>query len=135
MSSFTSEPKFTLMPDGEFFRVDEAFEYRLGSLESNQFIYIEAGFLTDFASIPKFIRPLLPSWAKNNKPAVLHDKMYREQKIMGEPISRKTAEDIWLEAMLVDFRSHKTGGFIAYLEYTVLRFIGWKAWNDYKKLL
>ncbi len=119
------------MPDGEFWKVLRSFTYRIGSRYSNQYIKVRAGELTDFASIPKWLRPFLPSWAKYNKSSVLHDQMYREQKIMGEPISRKMADDTWLGAMLIEFRIHKLGGFIAYLEYTVIRIVGWKAWNNY----
>ena len=122
------------MPDGEFFKVLREFTYRIGSRYSNQIIHVKAGELTDFASIPKPLRPLLPSWAKTNKSSVLHDQMYRYQKVMGEPITRKFADDVWLEAMLIDFRKHKTGVFVAWLEYTVIRLVGWVAWNNYKRL-
>ena len=135
MSSFTSTLKVEVMDDGEFWRVLEEFDYRIGSDISNQIIHIREGELTDFASIPKWLRPFLPSWAKYNKSAPLHDQMYRYQQVMGEPISRKFADDTWLEAMLINFRNHKSGEFVAWLEYTVIRLVGWKAWNNYSRII
>lgn len=48
---------------------------------------------------------------------------------MGEPITRKKADDVFLEAMLIDFRHHKSGKFIAYLEYWGVRRFAWLAWH------
>lgn len=135
MSSFTSELKVSPMPDGKFFKVLRDFTYRIGSRYSRYLIRVRRGELTDFASVPKFIRPLLPEWAKINKSSVLHDIMYRHQRIMGEPITRKFADDTWCDAMLIEFACHKLGKFVAYLEYITLRLVGWKAWNDYGKSL
>lgn len=123
MSSFTT--KLVVEPlDGKFWRLVEPFYYRIGSDTSNQVIYVDAGFITDFASIPKFLW-FLPYWAKYSKAAILHDWLYHAKQIMDEPCSRKRADDIFLEAMLIEFRLHKMlGGIIAYSEYVAVRIFG-----------
>jgi hypothetical protein len=132
MSSFTSELMVSPMMDGKFWKLLRPFSYRIGSRYSNQIIKVPIGTLTDFASIPPIFW-FLPSWAKFSKASVLHDLLYREQKIMGEAISRKEADDIFLEAMLIDFSCHKVGGFVAYLEYTAVRVFALKAWRNYEQ--
>ena len=128
MSSFTSDLSVTLI-DGKRWCLDRPFTYRIGSKFSRRFISVAKGFTTDFASIPKFILWLLPWWAKFNKSAVLHDWLYKVRYIMGKPITRKQADDTWLEAMLIDFRSHKSGKLVAYLEYWAVRLFAWLAWK------
>jgi hypothetical protein len=119
--------------DGKFWIVTRPFTYRIGSKFSNQIIRVKRGTLTDFASIPKLIRLFMPEWAKFNKAPVLHDVLYREQMIMSESISRKRADDVFLEAMLISFSPHKIGGFIAYLEYIGVRLFARRAWENYKR--
>ena len=84
-------------------------------------------FVTDFASIPRFFW-FLPDWGTYNKAPVIHDVLYSSKKIMDKPITRKQADDIFLEAMLIDFRNHKQGKLVAYLEYLAVRIFGWLAW-------
>ena len=105
------------------------FAYHIGSKRSNRYISVPKDFLMDFASIPKFIFWLLPWWAKFNKNSPLHDYFYRVKQIMGKPITRKEADDIWLEAMFVDFRNHRSGKVVAYMEYYGVRVFGWLAWR------
>jgi len=57
-------------------------------------ITIPAGFLTDFASIPRFFWRLLPPTGPYGEPAVLHDYLYRMHRV-----SRLEADDLFLEAM------------------------------------
>lgn len=81
---------------------------------------IPAGFITDFASIPRIFTPLLPRTGRHNRAAVLHDYLYRIAMgiipscthpdghggclIMGgcglpQWLSRKDADRIFLRAM------------------------------------
>lgn len=130
MSSFTTPLVVTPLPDGKYWRLLEEFDYHVGSKDSDVFVHVPKGFVTDFASIPRFLW-FLPPWAKYNKAPVLHDCLYRTKKLMGQTISRKRADSIFLEAMLVDFRCHKAiGVFIAYLEYFGVRCFAWLAWKD-----
>jgi hypothetical protein len=43
-------------------------------------MYIKPGFVTDFASVPRFVRWLLDSGGRNAAPGVLHDVAWRESK-------------------------------------------------------
>ena len=128
MSSFTSELLVTPMPDGKYWRLEKEFEYRIGSLDSNQFVIVPKGFITDFASIPKFLW-FLPCWAKFNKAPILHDYLYRTRRIMGDKITRKRADDIFLEAMLVEWRYRRSRHSVAWIEYLAVRILGWQTWR------
>ena len=86
-------------------------------------------FVTDWASIPKFIFWLLLYWAKFNKASVLHDWLYETRQIMGDWITRKEADNVWLEAMLIDFRQHRFGKLVALLEYKAVRLFAFLAWK------
>jgi len=129
MSSFTSPLIVSPMPDGKRWKLIRSFTYRIGKKYSRRYVRVHTGFVTDFASIPKLLLPLLPSWAKVNKPSPIHDFLYRHKQIMGEPITRKRADDVFYEAMLIDFRYHKSGKFIASLEYWAVRLFAWMAWH------
>ncbi|KKM64196.1 hypothetical protein LCGC14_1503790 [marine sediment metagenome] len=128
MSSFTTPLVVSPLPDGRRWRLVFQFGYDVGREGSGDRITVPVGFVTDFASIPKFLYWLLPWWAKFNKASVLHDCLYRIKKIGGRPITRKRADNVWLEAMLIDFRNHKSGELIARIEYRVVRLLGFPAW-------
>jgi len=118
------------MPDGKNWELTRAFTYRIGSQYSNQYIRVPQGFVTDFASIPKLLTLLLPDWAKFNKSPVLHDYLYRTKKIMGESITRKQADDIFLEAMMVAWNDLPERFFVANLEYWAVRVFAFLAWRN-----
>ncbi len=129
MSSFTSELCVTILDDGRNWKLLRPFTYRIGKKYSRRFIKVARNFTTDFASIPKFLFWLLPLWAKFNKSSVLHDWLYKVKAIMGKPITRKEADGTWLEAMFINFRHHKSGKFVAYLEYWAVRVFGSLSWH------
>ena len=122
MSSFTTDIAVWLK-DGRRWCLVFPFTYHQGSKRSNRVIKVPAGFDTDFASIPKFLW-FLPYWAKFSKASVLHDYLYRTQ-----DRSRKEADLIFLEAMLVAWRKHKLGNILAQIEYQAVRIFGWAAWK------
>ncbi len=133
MSSFTSP--LVVMPqlDGRKWRLFRRFTYHIGTKYSNQKITVPAGFVTDFASIPKFLFWLLPWWAKFNKAPVLHDFIYQRHALVSNngvwPITRKEADVVFLEAMLVEWRKRRSRYFLARLEYLTVRIFGWWAWH------
>lgn len=129
MSSFTSPLIVSVLPDGKNWRLERPFTFHIGSRYSRSYIRVPRYFLTDWASIPKLIFWLMPWWAKFNKASVLHDWLYRVKAIMNKPITRKEADDTWLEAMFVDFRSHRSGRPVAFIEYWAVRLFGWLAWH------
>ena len=131
MSSFTSLLVVSVMPDGKYWRLERPFTYHVGSRYSHTYIRVPRYSLTDFASVPRLFF-FLPDWATYHKSAVLHDWLYRAKEIMGKPINRKKADQIFLEAMLVDWRHHRSRHAVAYLEYLAVRLFGWPAWH-YRK--
>lgn len=134
MSSFTSELIVEPLEDGKTWILKRPFTYHVGSKYSKDYVKVPRGFKTDFASVPKIFTLMLPSWAKFQKSAVLHDYLYRWQGYYRDVhktvyVNRKEADDIFLEAMLIEFRNHKSGKFIAYLEYWAVRLFAQLAWK------
>lgn len=128
MSSFTTPLIVSPMSNGHDWKLLSPFTYHIGTKFSREYIKIPRGFITDFASIPRFFW-FLPDWATYNKGPIPHDFLYKYKKLNGKPITRKRADDIFLEAMLVDFRNHKCGKIVAYIEYYAVRLFAWFAWR------
>ncbi len=111
-SSFITLLKVTPMPDGRHWELLEEFIYDLGYKGSDFNIRVPKGFITDFASVPKFLWWLISNWGKHGKAAVLHDWLYKihmtqfrptRPGYLGEPraITREWADAVLLEAMEV----------------------------------
>lgn len=109
-SRFTGELRLaSLDADCIEWRLEADFSYEVGSLSSGKIIIVKQGFITDGASIPRFIQWALPAWAKWSRAAIIHDKLCRDLNETGSfaipnwGISkrRKDADDIFLEAMRV----------------------------------
>lgn len=85
---------------------------------------VPAGFITDFASIPRVFWRILPPTGKYNKAAVVHDYLYSTQMV-----TQKLADLIFYEAMgVLDVPKWKRATM-----YRALRMFGWVAWNNHKK--
>ena len=122
MSSFTKPLIVSPLSDGRRWKLDKRFYYHVGDKYSKEIIKVPEDFITDFASVPRLTNPLLTflailfitldwtwlgigllvlisiaSWfspyGRHEKPAVIHDWLYHEKKIMGERITRKKADD------------------------------------------
>jgi len=83
-------------------RVERAFDYHVGSEDSEEIIHIPDGLVTDGASIPRFL------WVIVGHPmdefaqaAVVHDYLYSLRGIYAEDriYSRKRCDEIFYEAM------------------------------------
>ena len=144
MTSYTT-PLVVDLIDGRRWKLAFAFTFHVGSKYAEDYIPVPAGFDHDFASIPRFLFVILPWWAKFNKASVLHDYLYRDGGIRYHPqndhdaavnlcrfvkyMTRKEADDIFYEAMLVSFRDHRFGRLVALLEYKGVRLFSWLAWR------
>ena len=137
-SSFVTD--LSVSPQGgRIWKVTTPFTYERWCRGSRDRITVPMGFLTDFASIPlwRFLFWWLPMWAKYNKAAVLHDWLYQTHswrylnlnKGGFEAITRKEADYIFYEAMLVAFRHHRSRRVVARLEYWAVRCFGWMAYR------
>ena len=122
MSSFTKKLIVSLEPNGRKWKLEEEFSYYTILNGEKKTFTVPKGFETDFASIPKiFISLPFIKWKdKFNKAAVVHDWLYNIKEV-----DRKTADKIFLEAMLV----LGIPRWKAYLFYIVVRLFGWSHWK------
>lgn len=100
--SFKTPLIVELMPSGKRFRLHCGFTY-LWKPEYLE-IRVKAGFVTDFASIPRLARLIIPKLGRHNKAAVIHDAIY--QGALAKPynvqyggFTRRVADKIFLNAM------------------------------------
>lgn len=84
-------------------------------------VTVPAGFITDFASVPRLPFFYLAEAGKGNKAAVIHDWLYSSQ-----AVDRKTADQILREALLASGYSAIT----ASLFYAAVRVGGGSHWNE-----
>ncbi len=132
MSSFLTPLIVTPLDNGNDWRVEEPFEYRIGDETSSEVIIVPIGFVTDFASIPQIFWNILPPWGTYGKAAVIHDMLYKSQGIIGKySYTRKQCDQILLEAMTV----LNVPKFTRWLIYNAVRWFGGAAWKtDAKKI-
>lgn len=78
--------------DGRNYELIDPFTYRhaLGEID------VPAGFVTDFASIPRALWVVLPPTGGYGKAAVVHDAIYRTPSL---PFTRGQADGIFRDAM------------------------------------
>ncbi len=121
MSSFTSPLKIEPVDDNMTkWKLLEPFEFYIDEEGRRIYYKVPAGFITDFASVPKIFWNILPPWGKYGKAAVLHDYLYRTKLV-----SRKKADEIFLLSMKV----LKVSFCKRYLMYLAVRIFGKKAWE------
>ena len=99
-SSFTTPLEIEYI-DGRKWRVTAEFDYYLdwNNLASRK-ITVPAGFVTDFASIPRAFWDILPHTGLYGKAAVIHDYLYVQGgKVPPDQFTKKQADRIFYEAM------------------------------------
>lgn len=134
MSSFTNPLKVENV-DAKRWKLIEEFDYFIGDVDSNEYVSVPVGTVTDFASIPRILWNILPPWGQYGKAAVIHDYMYGAHQISQKQedgsikqveIERKQADDIFLEAMKV----LGVGTITRYAMYYAVRVFGHRPWAD-----
>ena len=93
-NSFLTPLVVEVMPSGKRFRLYNSFTYHVARAGVN--IRVPAGFETDFASIPRIFRIIIPKLGRYNKAAVIHDYIYQSDRLQ---LSRKQADQVFLDAM------------------------------------
>jgi len=124
MSNFTT-PLIIEPIDERRWRLVEPFEYHVGSYPSNEVIVVPAGFITDFASVPRIFWPIFLPYGRYGKAAVVHDYCYRTG-----IYSRKRSDQIFLEAMTV----LKVKPWRRYVLYFCVRLFSKPSWERYRKV-
>ena len=133
MSSFTTPLVASPQPDGRRWKLVNSFTYMIGSEDSGWKVVVRSGFVTDFASVPRLLWWLIPSWGKYGKAAVVHDFLYQKRFILilllGKyapyTVTRGMADSIFLEAMEV----LGVTWWKRTLMYQGVRCFGWLAWR------
>ena len=95
MSSFTNPPRLDFLGNYQF-RLAAPFDYHVGEFPSEEVIEVPVGFVTDFASTPRFMWGIFPPHGPWAYAAIVHDYLYGEGR---KP--RKECDRIFLEAMKV----------------------------------
>lgn len=95
----------------DYWHTVEGFIYYIGSLNSNRFVVVPRGFLSDGASVPRLLRPLVHPMGRNSQAAFLHDYLTETYMISvkdpetGEVrqqlVDRKMVDEIFYEALTV----------------------------------
>lgn len=124
MSEFLDLLEVSPLADGQQWRLNEPFRYRstlLMSGREDNVVTVPGGFITDFASIPRFIQGMLPPWNRYGPAAIVHDWLYwsRER-------PREVADAILREAMSLLGVDGQTIDLI----YGAVRTFGASAWSD-----
>ena len=113
MSTFTDPLEVVILDRARQGRVEAkllaGFAYHVGSLGSGEVISVPAGFVTDFASVPRGFWNLEPPMGDAAKAAVVHDFLYqtqgtgrwfgRRQITRPKPYSRAEADGVFREAL------------------------------------
>lgn len=86
-------------------------------------ITIPTGFKTNFASVPRIFRNIIQQWGKHGNAAIVHDYLYTVGCIPY--VSRKTADDIFLNAM----KYSKVGFLKRQIMYRTVRLCGAMNWK------
>lgn len=89
----------------DHWRVTESFRYFIGGKDTQQWVTIPAGYLTDGATVPRIFWSLIPPWGAYGQAVVVHDLLCEYLSIVdhGKPkaITRQRADEIFSEAMAV----------------------------------
>ena len=118
---FLDRMDVTPLPNGKDWQLLHELRYATGT---GEVIYIPAGFITDFASIPKFFRRVYqPATGKHRRGSVIHDYIYRTDSLN---YTRKQADQVFLEIMELDgvsrfdrkaiYYSVRTGGSSSFID-------------------
>lgn len=133
MSSFTEMPPLLPLKDGIHWKAMSFMRYYEGEEGSECYVEVPAGAITDLASIPRIFRAIFSPWGRYGPAAIVHDQLYTDKQMVVKgviaPITRKKADDIFLEAMGV----LEVPMWQRYTIYAGVRAGGWMAWNDKKE--
>lgn len=83
------------LPDGRFGLL-LPLEYE--SIAGRRFV-VPPGTPTDYASVPRPWRNIVPRWSRSARAAVLHDYLYSHGARLDPPVSRAEADDLFCEAL------------------------------------
>ena len=121
-NSFLTPLVVEVMPSGKTFKVAREFTYlwKRAYVE----IHVGVGFVTDFASIPRFARGIIPKLGKYTKATVIHDAIYKDA-IPGFRCTRFNADVIFYDGM-ADLGVARWKRIVMWLAVRVGGYFAWK---------
>ena len=131
-NSFLTPLDVRVLEGGKRFMLLHQFTYVWRYSEMEKFkalplkIVVPIGFVTDFASIPRILRLIIPKLGRWNKAAVLHDHAYQTQSM-----TRKQVDSLFRDAM----RDLGVVRWKIFLMFWSVRLFGWLAWRKDKSYL
>ena len=96
--------------------------------DHNWTVTVPAGFVTDLASVPRGLWPLMPPSGRYAPAAIVHDYLYQHQRVGDVVISRGYADSVLRRAsgdLGVPWR-------IRWPMYLGVRSFGWAIWRHYR---
>jgi hypothetical protein len=81
---------------------------------------VPAGFVTDFASVPRLLWWLVPPFGEHTRSAVLHDWLYH-----AKVVDRRDADGLFLRCM----RMESVPAWRRFAMHAAVRIFGWWAWK------
>jgi hypothetical protein len=94
-------------------------------------IVVPAGFVTDYASIPRLLQAILPPRGKGNRSNIVHDYLYQTAPIdprTGRRVTQRAADGV----KLAGDRLLGEPWLRRWAMYVGLRLGGWVAWGRYR---
>ena len=97
-NSFLTPLVVEVMESGKQFRLHHEFTYTWHRAFDVK-ITVPVGFVTDFASIPRFARVIIPKLGKYTKAAVVHDFIYQAKSGKALFFDRRGVDHVFRDAM------------------------------------
>ena len=116
------EPYGKFINGAKDFLIEEDYLYEIET--SSEIIKINLKkFQTDFASVPRFLHPIIPPIGKYNRATILHDYMYRTCRV---GFSRKEADTLFRDLL----RKLGVAKMRVFVMYWGVRLFGESSWVE-----
>lgn len=127
MSTFTTPLYVECLDDGRHYRLLREFDFASEVVEA--IVRVPAGFVTDFASIPRVLWALLPPTGRYSKAAVVHDMLYQHPECLTPRVTWGQANRVLLEGM----EALRVGWLTRHVIYWGVVIGGWVAWRHCRR--
>jgi len=124
MSKFTGPLIIEEIKPGVLWRLRAPIEFEVDSEGSGRTIKVPEQFVTDGASIPRFLRVFLAVWGTYGRAAALHDYLYsliRSKTPNEYAFDRRACDNVFFDAM----SACGTSPPLKYLLWLAVRTFGW----------